>query len=173
MYEEISIALNPYLSSSGNLIDVFAIIGYDENMINLSSNILENQNNLELVVISKVLSESFQSKINFNDIIKKIYPEKPNIIPKSGSLNPKATNVIFSSCIDSINGKKKIFYSCYFLRIYEDFRDINKNKYYVPKAFLIYSQYPYFTTFYNICTKLQIYNDFYVYDQILLEIFIY
>ena len=173
MYEEISIALNPYLSSSGNLIDAFAIIGYDENMINLSSNILENQNNLELVVISKVLSESFQSKINFNDIIKKIYPEKPNIIPKSGFVNPQTTNVIFSSCIDSINGKKKLFYSCYVLRFYEEFRDMNKIKYYIPKAFLIYSQYPYFTTFYNICSKLQMYNDFYVDDQILLETFIY
>ena len=173
MYEEISIALKPYLSSSENLIDVFAIIGYDENMINLSENILENQNNLELIVISKIICESFQSKINFKDIIKKIYPEKPNIIPKSGFLKPQSTNVIFSSCIDSINGKKKLFYSCYVLRFYEEFRDINAIEYYIPKAFLIYSKYPYFTAFYNICLKLQIYNDFYVDDQILLEILIY
>ena len=173
MYEEIYIKLNPYLSSSENLIDFFAVIGYEEKMLNECNDILGDKNNLKLLVISKVLSESFQTKINFDDIIKKIYPEKPNIYPKSEFLKPPTTNVIFSSCIDSIDGKKKIFYSCYALRFYEQFRDINKKEYYVPKAFLIYSQYPYFTTFYHICYKLQIYNEFYIEDQIPIEILIY
>ena len=46
-------------------------------------------------------------------------------------------------------------------------------EYYVPKAFLFYSQYPFYNTFYNICYKLQIYNEFYMEDSLPLEILIY
>ena len=48
MYEEIYIKLNPYLSSSENLIDFFAVIGYEEKMLNECNNILGDKNNLKL-----------------------------------------------------------------------------------------------------------------------------
>ena len=43
----------------------------------------------------------------------------------------------------------------------------------MAKAFLLYSQYPYFTAFYNICYKLHIYNEFYFEDKIPIEVLIY
>ena len=175
MYKEIFVTLYPYLGCSKNLIEFFAIIGYEEKIIKENPNILENQNSLQLSVISNVLSESFKNKVNFKDIIKKVYPDKPNIIQttKTGLTKPKNSNVIFSSCIDSLNGEKKICYSCYALRFYEKYIDANKIEYFVPKAFLIYSQYPYFTTFYNICYKLLIYKEFYIEEEIPIEILIY
>ena len=175
MYKEIFVTLYPYLGCSKNLIEFFAVIGYEEKMLNEMSNIQDNQNKLKLSVISSVFSESFKNKVNFEDLIKKIYPDKPNIIQitETELAKPNSSNVIFSSCIDSLNGEKKICYSCYALRFYEKYIDHNKIEYYVPKAFLIYSQYPYFTTFYNICYKLLIYKDFYMEEQIPIEILIY
>ena len=63
------------------------------------------------------------------------------------------SSTIFYSCFDSIDGKSKVFYSCYALRFYEKFSLFNTS-YYIPKAFLIFSQYPYFTAFHNICLNI-------------------
>ena len=175
MYKEIFVTLYPYLGCSKTLIEFFAVIGYDEKMIKENCNIQENQKNFKLSIISSVFSESFQNKVNFEDLIKKVYPDKPNIIQttKTGLAKPKTSNVIFSSCIDSLKGDKKICYSCYALRFYEKYVDNNKIEYYVPKAFLFYSQYPYFTTFYNLSYKLLIYKEYYMEEQIPIEILIY
>ena len=175
MYEEISVSLNPYLCSSENLIEFFAIIGYDEKLLENSQNIEEDEKNFELSVISTIISDKVQNKINFQDIINKVYPDKPEIIKKNDLdyTMPKQSSVIFSSCIDSVNGKQKIFYSCYALTFHEKYMHTNKKEYYIPRAFLIYSQYPYFTTFYNICFKLYIIKEFYIEEQIPIEIFIY
>ena len=176
MYKEILVKLYPYLGCSNNLIEFFAIIGYEEKLLNENSNlnVLENKN-LKLAVISTIISESFNNNVNFEDIIKKVYPDKPSIIQitKSDIVKPKSTNVILSSCIDSLNGEKKICYSCYALRFYEKYKHNDKMEYYVPKAFLLYSQYPFFNTFYNICYKLHIYNEFYMEDSLPLEILIH
>ena len=176
MYKEILVKLYPYLGCSNNLIEFFAIIGYEEKLLNENSNlnVLENKS-LKLSVISTIISESFKNNVNFEDIIKKVYPDKPSIIQikKSDIVKPKSTNVILSSCIDSLNGEKKICYSCYALRFYEKYKHKDKMEYYVPKAFLLYSQYPFFNTFYNICYKLHIYNEFYMEDSLPLEILIH
>ena len=175
MYEEISVGLYPYLGVSETLIEFFAVIGYDEKILKENQDFFTNQKNLKLTVISKILSETIHNQVNFDDIINKVYPDKPNIIQITHKEMKKlrSTNVIFSSCIDSINGKKKIFYSCYALRFYEKFIDENQIEYYVPKAFLIYSQYPYFSTFYSLCSKLEIYNEYYMEDQIPIEVLLY
>ena len=153
MYQDISLKLNPYLGCSKNLIEFFSIIGYEEK--NLSENLPENEKNLKLSIISMVKSNIFKSKVDFEMIKKQIYPETPSIIKISIlTKRPKETNVIFSSCFDSVNGQNKVFYSCYAKRFYEKYVDNNKDEYFVPKAFLIYSQYPYFTTFKNICESL-------------------
>ena len=175
MYEEIPVGLYPYLGCSETLIEFFAVIGYEEKDLKENPNFYKNQKDLKLTVISKILSDIIHNKVNFDDIITKVYPDKPMIIQitQKEMITPKFSNVIFSSCIDSVNGEKKIFYSCYALRFYEKYIDDNKIEYYVPKAFLIYSQYPYFSTFYSLCSKLEIYNEYYMEDQIPIEILIY
>ena len=161
MYEDIKISLNPYLGCSDNLIEFFAIIGYDEEeLIKNNPNIIENQENLNLSIISIVKSETLNNQIDFDLIINQVYPDKPNIIKIIKSTKkPIESNVIFSSCFDSLDGSKKIFFSCYALRFYEFFFTKDNVQYYVPKAFLIYSQYPYFTTFYNICSIIFDFNQ--------------
>ena len=147
---DIEIKLNPYLGCSRNLMEFFLIIGYEERILNeLGSEILEKQENLELSIISNDISDLAYKIFNPEYIIRQIYPDKPKII--KSEIAPKSSNVIFSSCFDSLDGKKKIFYSCFALRFYEKYKDKNNIEYFVPKAFLILSQYPYFTTFYKIC----------------------
>ena len=111
MYEEISVGLYPYLGVSETLIEFFAVIGYDEKILKENQDFFTNQKNLKLTVISKILSETIHNQVNFDDIINKVYPDKPNIIQitQKEMKQLRSTNVIFSSCIDSINGKKKIF----------------------------------------------------------------
>ena len=161
MYEDIQIGLNPYLGCSANLIEYFAIIGYDEKLLSLMSpSIICKENKVPITIISDVKSNSFSKEIDLNMLINQVYPEKPNIIKVTKSTKkPIESNVIFSFCFDNLKGEKKVFFSCYALRLYELFIGKNNSQYYIPKAFLIYSQYPYFTTFYNICSILLEFNE--------------
>ena len=156
MYKDISIKLNPYLGKSNNLIEVFAIFGYQENMLlEYGSTILENQDNLDISLISCVISDLAANTFNPLIIQKQIYPEKPKIMQYQQELPPRISSIIFYSCFDSLDAQSKITYSCYALRLYEKYTHPSSNRtYYVPKAFLIFSQYPYFTTYYNICFNL-------------------
>ena len=155
---DIKIKLSPYLGCSKKLIEFFAIIGYEEEAIKRSfPNILQNQEQLELSFLSIVISD-FSTEIADDYILKQVYPDKPLII-KSGK-HPKPDSIIFSSCIDSQTGDSKIFNSCYALRFYEKIIGTkDQETYYIPKAFLIYSQYPYFSTFSRICEKVLNYSD--------------
>ena len=179
MYEDISIKLNPYLGRSKNLMEIFAIIGYEEKILQkFSPNIIENQQNFNLSIISNIISDlSYLSDFDFkiDDIIPKIYPQKPEIIKinKNSQRPPNSTNVLFYLCNDSKNDKNKIINSGYALRYYEKYLDLSSGiNYYVPKALLILSQYPYFTTYKNICQNiLQLKND--KNNIIPIEIFIY
>jgi len=156
MYEDISIKLNPYLGKSNNLIEVFAIFGYKENMLlEYGSNIIRNQDNLDISLISSVISDLSTNTFNPLIIQKQIYPEKPKIIEYQEAVQqPKPSSVVFYSCFDSSDGKSKVTYSCYALRFYEKYTLPSSKLYYIPKAFLIYSQYPYFTTYKKICQNL-------------------
>ena len=172
MSDEIKLKLSPYLGCSKRLIEAFAIIGYEEGAIKSCFPYLStNQWQLELTFLSIVTSD-LSNEIALDYIIKQVYPDKPQII-KSGK-HPKPSNVIFFSCIDSIDDpEKKIFNSCYALRFYEKIEMKTGEKYYVPKAFLIYSQYPYFYTFYRICDKILNYNNISNERDIPIEIFIH
>ena len=155
MLEDIKIKLNPYLGCSKNLMDFFVIIGFEEKILNeLGSRIIEEQDeNLELTILSSAISDLAYKIFSPDNIIKQIYPDKPKIMIADPENVPKPSDVVFSSCFDSTDGKKKVFYSCYALKFYEKYKD-NKIEYYVPKAFLILSQYPYFATFYKICKSI-------------------
>ena len=208
MFNENSIKLSPYLARSKKLIEFFVIIGYkEENIIENCPNLLNNQNNLELTIISICSTNNPIKNINFDSIINNTYPNKPKIIKiDRPEIKPKINSVIFSACFN-INKKKqekeiedkneeekgKSFYSCYGLRFYEKFKDPNTNiEYYIPKAFLIISEYPYFSIFHKIClniykinieekdnillknkSKNKIKIESYEKDKIPLEIFIY
>ena len=73
MYKELSVKLYPYSGLSESLIEFFAIIGYEEKMLNEYFNDIENNKNLKikLSIISTIISELFHNKVNFDDIIKK------------------------------------------------------------------------------------------------------
>ena len=162
MFEDVSIKLNPYLVRSKNLMEFFVIIGYEENiLIELGKydNKEIDSENIEMSIISSVVSDLAYGVFDSDRVIKQIYPDKPKIIKitKNDQQMPKMSSVIFYSCFDSLVGQKKVLYSCYALRFYEKFtlekKDSNKS-YFVPKAFLIFSQYPYYTTFHNICLNV-------------------
>ena len=175
MYEDIKIELKPYLGCSKNLIEFFALIGYDEKQLAESPpGKLDDQEDLELSVISEAKSELSNISNYFNIIINQVYPEKPKIIKISKSTKkPLDSNVIFSFCFDNMVGQGKIYYSCYALKFYEIYEDKNNIKYYVPKALLIYSQYPYFTTFYYICSILFEFDEkAYIPIEMLIQIFV-
>ena len=145
--------LSPYLGRSKHLIDIFLVLGYEEkSLLELSPNILEKENELEITIISNIISDSSLSIIK-QTLIKDIYPEKPNIKIVKSENQKNITSTINSSCYNNADGKQKIFYSYYALKFYEKFID-SKNEYYVPKAFVIISEYPYFTTFHKICMYL-------------------
>ena len=162
MIENISVKLTPFLGASKNLVKYFGIIGYEEKLLcEYSSNISENEQNLKLSIIYNIVPDSSNNLFNINDIIGQIYPDKPNIIKnaKSDMVCPKLSPIIFYSCFDSVEGNKKIIHSFYALKYYEKYIDSNsKNEYYIPKALLIISRYPYFTTFHKICLNLYNYN---------------
>jgi len=145
--------LSPYLGRSKHLIDIFLVLGYEEkSLLELSPSILEKEKELEISIISNIISDSSLA-INNQELIKDIYPEKPNIKLVKSEPQKNITSSINSSCYNNTNGEKKIFYSSYALKFYEKFND-SKNEYYVPKAFVIISEYPYFTTFHKICMYL-------------------
>lgn len=149
-----TINLRPYLGRSKHLIDIFLIVGYDEkSLLELSPNILENEKDLEITILSSIISDS-SLNIRKNEIIKGIYPEKPSIIKiAKNEIQKNISSSINSFCFNGEHGETKNFYSSYALKFYEKFTD-SKNEYYVPKAFVIISEYPYFTTFSVICMNL-------------------
>ena len=172
MINDININLKPYFGVSKNLMEFFVIIGYDEGALKETKLLLENQKDIPLTLISNVPSDFSRNLFEPSLIIKKVYPDKPLIL-KTDKM-PEPSSVIFSSCIDSLDGSKKIFDSCYALRFYEKYIHSNKEIYFIPKAFLIYSLYPYFTTFHQFCLKLlEYYYNSKVIGKIPIEILIY
>lgn len=170
--DDITINLSPYLGCSKNLIEFFAIIGYEEEAIKaLGEKFLEKQDKLDLTFLSIEISD-YSFEIASEYIIKQVYPDKPAIIKSDKS--PPSDRIIFSSCIDSIDGNKKIFYSCYAFRFYEKIETRNSEICFIPKALLIYSQYPYFSCFSRICEKIFNSIDEECYDlKFPIEIFIH
>ena len=170
--EKLLLKKYPYLGYSENLIEYFSIIGYSEtfipelisiynkeqNNINNSNNnnFLKNKNPYTPTVLSSITSKTDYGIVDNELIITQIYPENPNIIlSETNQSEPEKTNVIYSFCFDSNDGKKKSFYTCFGYKFYELYNDIDSgNDFYIPKAFCIISQFPFFNTFYFICKNL-------------------
>ena len=155
--DEIKIKLSPYLGCSKKLIEFFAIIGYEEKDVSrYIFNPTEIQKELKITFLSLVISDI---SFNFDPsiLIKQIYPDNPPII--KSNIYPRSDNIIFSSCIDSLTGDRKIVNSGYALRFYEKIEAQNGDVFFIPKALLIYSQYPYFSSYCRICEKILISTD--------------
>ena len=189
------IKLDPFLGRSKNLIEFFVIIGYkEEELKEIGPNILKLKN-VDLSVISLITTISPVKNIDITAMIERVYPAKPCIMEVTQpEIKPKISSIIFTSCFNYNNetdGKViKTFYSGFSLRFYEKFIDYDSNKeYYVPKAFLIISEYPYFTTFHKLCLniyynyieiqdniqkkKKKIIKEYYITDNIPIEMFIH
>ena len=152
---DISVQLHPFMALSKNLMEHFCIIGYKEEVLQeLLPNIIGQEQQIKLSLISTIISDSSFKEFDFNMIIDKVYPEKPKIIKNVNK--PSTSSIVFSTCIKVNEKEKEIernFYSGYALRFYELYQ-YNGIDYYVPKSFLIISQYPYFTQYHILCSFL-------------------
>ena len=162
--EKLMIKKYPYLGSSPNLIEYFGIIGYSEDFIpELISTIknnastqscLKNINQYPPTILSSITSQNDYGIIDNELIINQIYPDNPKIILcENNQPEPEKSNVIYSFCFDSMDGRKKVFYTCFGFKFYEIYKE-GEDKYYIPKAFCIISQYSFFNAFYIICSNL-------------------
>ena len=171
--DQLLIKKNPYLGYSENLIEYFSIIGYTEIFIpelisilkqnkNTNNNTNNNQSSLKSknpyspTVLSSITSKNDYGIVDNELIITQLYPENPKLISyEINQPEPEKSNVIYSFCFDSNDGKQKIFYTCFGYKFYELYKDVNTDeKYYIPKAFCIISQYPFFNAFFLICKNI-------------------
>ena len=171
--DQLLIKKNPYLGYSENLIEYFSIIGYTEifipelisilkqnkntnNNANINQSTLKNKNPYAPTVLSSITSKNDYGIVDNELIITQLYPENPKLISyEINQPEPEKSNVIYSFCFDSSDGKKKIFYTCFGYKFYELYKDVNTDEmYYIPKAFCIISQYPFFNTFFLICKNM-------------------
>ena len=150
----------PYLAYSRNIMENFAMIGYQEKYI---KKVISNQKNKNQIrpptILFSATSNTDYAKVDNQLIINQIYPENPALIPvnKNSTINEEqqTSNIISSFCYDSIDGTQKLFYICYAYKFYEKYVYQNE-EYYIPKAFCIVSQYYFFTFFEYICKNLRI-----------------
>ena len=157
----------PYLAYSKNIMEYFALIGYQEKYIRkvISGKRYNKEINYPTILFSTTSNTDF-GIVDNKLIITQVYPDIPKIIPinknnmKSEEEEEKTSNTIYSFCYDSLDGKDKLFYICFAYKFYEKYKFFyNKTQYsefYVPKAFCIISQYYYFTFFEYICKNLHI-----------------
>ena len=180
--EELKIKKNPYLAISQSLIEYFEIIGYNENFVpKILDTYKKNKNEFKPTVISSIISQQDYVIVDNKLLISQIYPENPKtiLINKNNisTESPPTSNVIYSFCFDSSDGKKKIFYVCYAFKFYEKYQYyLNKNyseEYYIPKAFCIISQYYYFSLFEYICNTIYNLINEKVEDNMPIELIVY
>ena len=155
----------PYMSFSQNIMEYFAIIGYQENFIPiLLDSFKKNKNPYFPTILSSITSNSDLGIVDNELIISQIYPDTPPIYPlnKNDSQHtqqelPNTSNVIYSFCFDTAEGNSKIFYTCFGFKFYEKYQ-LKSGKeieeFFLPKAFCIVSQYNFFTFFEYVCKNI-------------------
>ena len=163
--KEKTIKKYPYLAYSRNIMEYFAMIGYQEKYIEkfIASQKVKGRMDYPTILFSATSNTDF-GIIDNKLIITQVYPDKPRLIlvNKNNIDNgeEQTNNAIYSFCYDSLDGKEKLFYICFAYKFFEKYKYItNKNQtieYYVPKAFCIVSQYYYFTFFEYICKNLYV-----------------
>ncbi len=169
------------LSNSIHLIDYFLIIGYEDTYIkekiikdiqikdfpSANTNIYKSNN--FPTILSSINSDYEGEIIDDERIIKIISSEFIDIYYNKGDnidINLDTKNIIFSII------ENGILYNGYLHLFYEGITLLNRIQIFIPKAFVIISQYHFYTTFYYICKE--IHNLFYSNrNQIPLELQIY
>ena len=163
MLKKVEIKKYPYLSFSRNIMEYFAVIGYQETFVpQILDSYRKKKNYFRPILLSSITSNTDYGIVDNNLIISQIYPENPlTIFVNKNETNqepPSVSNVIYSFCFDSSDGSEKLFYICYAFKFYEKYKYHITSKvfeeYYIPKAFCIISQYYYFTFFEYICRNL-------------------
>ena len=110
--KELQIKKYPYLSFSRNIIEYFSIIGYQESFIpKIINSYNKNKNIYSPTVLSSITSNTDYGIVDNNLIISQIYPDNPLIILINDENKGTAStsNVVYSFCFDSSDGKKKYF----------------------------------------------------------------
>ena len=158
----------PYMGFSQNIMEYFAIIGYQENFLPTLIDSFKKKKNQKNpyypTVLSSITSNSDFGMVDNELIISQIYPDTPLIIQinKTESQHmqqecPNTSNVIYSFCFDTADGKSKLFYTCFGFKFYEKYQYKSGNiieEYYLPKSFCIVSQYAFFTFFEYVCKNI-------------------
>ena len=188
----------PFCGFSHNLIEMFLIIGYDSSFIinemplkieiyeDENKKIISNDKLNKLIIdikpsILSVLSSDYKKEmISLNDIIKYLFPS-PFILYYTHSHNSNVNiEKYFQNFIFQINpsiNDEKINSNAYCFYFYEQqiIKSIftNKNfKVFIPKCFVIISQYQCFKLFNELCNE--IYKQFFIPEiEIPIEIQIY
>ena len=185
-FKYLQTSIKKYSSSNSiHLIDYFLIVGYED--IYIQGKIIKEIQNKEIppssntktniykakdypTVLSSISSDYEDEIMNDEDIIKNIFPSQEiNIYYNKGdnmdvNLNPK--NVIFSQ------QKNNIKTNCFAYIFYEGISLTNRTRIFIPKIFIILSQYNFYSTFNNIFKE--IHNLFYSNNiQIPIELQIY
>ena len=154
----------PYMGFSPNIMEYFAIIGYQENFIPiLIEQCKKKKNPFSPTTLSSITSSIDYGIVDNELIINQVYPDNPLVIHcNKNEINseiPSTSNVIYSFCFDTPDGKSKLFYTCFALKFYEKYiykSNWGNEEYYIPKAFCIVSQYSFFTLFEYICKNIHI-----------------
>ena len=173
----------PYCGFSHNLLELFMIIGYDssyisnelfiqieidmiENNSNKEKNINKEKDKLNRILLSEtpsilnVIASDFKKKmINLDNIIDYLFPSPLHLYYTDDSnqninIEKKHSNYIFqlNSTIDNM----KMTFNAYCYKFYEQYyiKQLNQ-KAYIPKCFVILSQYQLFGFFNRLCKEIQ------------------
>ena len=176
MDKKILIPKYPYLGYSPNLIEYFGIIGYQEEFIpTLIKEASKNVNQYSPTILNSVISNIDYGTLDHNIMLSQIYPENPKIFDEcQDDLSTSSSSVIYSFCFDSLDGKKKLIYTCYAYKFYEIYEDSTScGNYLIPKAFALISQYSFFNTFHYICKNLEKIINLNKKDSLPLELIVY
>ena len=157
------------MASSPHLIDYFFILGYEEPYIQekiikaINSKIESNKNNFEMNIFNELkcrhlptilssISSNFSEPISDeNFLIENIFPIPPStfyVSPDNFIYEPNPINIIYS------NVQNNIVNFIYAYVFYEQKLAYNQSIIYIPKTFVIVSQYPFFNTYKKICKEI-------------------
>ena len=157
----------PYMGFSQNIMEYFAIIGYQENFLSILIDSFKTKKNQYYPTVLFSITSNMDFGIVDNELmINQIYPDFPTILQinkndKNDAQQelPNTSNVIYSFCFDSPDGKSKLFYTCFGFKFYEKYQHKSENnieEFLLPKAFCIVSQYNFFTFFEYVCKNIYI-----------------
>ena len=171
----------PFNGTAPNLIDKFLVLGYDEKTIDFTyqNYNIESENNLssyftvfqfdERPNIVNEICNDYSKDLLDNDLIAKLifpnYPQmyflKKNILNKSKEIDEEKKknpySIIFSINLRDNNGSYKSYNGLgyIFYELQEHKVDENLDGYlYVPIAYVILSEFPYFSHFNKICQNI-------------------